>query len=275
MLKNFSIFLFLLILFSKSYAQNNSLSIKYIGVENGLSNNIVNSLYQDGFGFVWMGTYDGLNRYDGYNFKVFRNNWGEENSLINNHITALNGAGNRVWIGTQKGVSYYDYSDSKFHNLKYKNNNERRDFQFSVNAIAVDKNLNVFIATDEHGLLVLRNGQTVAENIPLKKDKLYAIKALFVDESQNLWFYAKDYGFCRYNSSLKNITIIDAKIRNLTSITEGKGGILWLGSEHGLYQFNKVDKQLTVVKNYPASDNIMNLMLDKDDKLWVSTDGNG
>ncbi|WP_231464930.1 hybrid sensor histidine kinase/response regulator transcription factor [Pedobacter sp. Leaf132] len=275
MIKNFSIFLFLFIFLSKSNAQNNSLSIKYIGVENGLSNNIVNSLYQDRFGFVWMGTYDGLNRYDGYNFKIFRNNWGEENSLINNHITALNGEHNRVWIGTQKGVSYYDYSDSKFHNLKYSENNKLKDFQFSVNAIVVDKNLNVFIATDEHGLFILTNGQTLAENINLKKNKRFAIKALFVDKSQNLWFYAKDYGFCRYNSNLKNITVVDAKIKNLTCITEGNGGLLWLGSEHGLYQFNKVDKKLTLVKNYPSSDNIMNLMVDKDDKLWVSTDGNG
>ena len=91
-----------------------------MGVEHGLSNNIVNSLYQDRFGFIWMGTYDGLNRYDGYSFKIFRNKWGNDNSLINNHITALGGDNqDRVWIGTQKGISFYEYTNSSMHPVFY------------------------------------------------------------------------------------------------------------------------------------------------------------
>lgn len=275
MLKNLLIFLFLILYVTQSSAQNNSPTVKYIGVENGLSNNIVNSLYLDRFGFMWMGTYDGLNRYDGYNFKVFRNNWGIENSLINNHITALNGDNNKVWVGTQKGVSYYNYSDSKFHTLKYRVNGQSLNFSFSVNSIAVDKEANVFIATDDHGIFVLKSGQAVAESVVIDAKKSFSIKSLCVDEQQTLWFYAKDYGLCNYNLRTNKINLVNATVRNATSIIKGKDDVLWLGTEHGLYQFNKTTKKLNPAENYSFADNIMSLMLDAEGKLWVSTDGNG
>src|ERR1044072_2291177 len=79
--------LFLLI-FIKIYGQEN-ISAKYLGIENGLSNNVVTAIFQDHNGFMWFGTYDGLNRYDGYSFKVFRNIIGDSNSLRDNHIYAI------------------------------------------------------------------------------------------------------------------------------------------------------------------------------------------
>lgn len=116
------------------FAQSTAIPLKYLGVESGLSNNVVNSLYLDHFGFMWMGTYDGLNRYDGYHFKVFRNGWGDEHSLVNNHITVLNGdAKNRVWVGTQKGISYYDYADSRFHQLIYLDKGRKNEVSYAIN----------------------------------------------------------------------------------------------------------------------------------------------
>src|SRR5690349_5660030 len=61
----------------------------YLGIDQGLSNNSVRCIYQDRRGFMWFGTYDGLNRYDGYTFKVFRNNFKNATSLINNWINAI------------------------------------------------------------------------------------------------------------------------------------------------------------------------------------------
>ena len=66
------------------------LPVRYLGIKNGLSNNAVTSLYQDQYGFMWMGIYDGLNRYDSDEFKVYRNEWNNNKSLPYNHISALN-----------------------------------------------------------------------------------------------------------------------------------------------------------------------------------------
>src|SRR5690242_4679566 len=77
----------------------------YLGIDQGLSNNSVRCIYQDHRGFIWIGTYDGLNRYDGYQFKIFRNNFKSNLSLVNNWINAINedSKGN-LWIGTRQGA---------------------------------------------------------------------------------------------------------------------------------------------------------------------------
>ncbi|RNL55746.1 hybrid sensor histidine kinase/response regulator transcription factor [Pedobacter jejuensis] len=256
------------------FAQSQPL-LKYLGVESGLSNNIVNSLYLDGYGFMWMGTYDGLNRYDGYNFKVFRNNQNVDNSLINNHITVLNGDNqNRVWIGTQKGVSYYGYADSKFHKLKVKEGGKQTVLTASVNSIAIDKNGAVFIATDENGLYLLKKGSAIANKVSLN-DKDYAIKALCLANDGLLWFYVKDLGLCNYNPSNAKLKLIKPDVKNVTKIIAGEQNVLWIGTEAGLYKFDTKSTILAKPQNYPNNDNIMNLMLDKQKKLWVSTDGSG
>ena len=59
--------------------------------------------------------------------RFFRNKWGNDNSLINNHIITLNGdSKDRVWIGTQKGISYFDYTDTKIHSVYYLNNAQNK-----------------------------------------------------------------------------------------------------------------------------------------------------
>src|SRR2546423_15500876 len=77
----------------------------YLGIDQGLSNNSVRCIYQDKKGFMWFGTYDGLNRYYGYEFKIFRNSFKNNQSLINNWINAIgeDTKGN-LWIGTRQGA---------------------------------------------------------------------------------------------------------------------------------------------------------------------------
>src|SRR6476469_6325693 len=83
--------------------------VQYIGIEHGLSNNAVTSIYQDHNGFMWVGTYDGLNRYDGYGFKVFRNVIGDKTSLCDNHVSNIEGdAAHNIWIGCEGGLSIYN-----------------------------------------------------------------------------------------------------------------------------------------------------------------------
>ncbi|SER24834.1 two-component regulator propeller domain-containing protein [Pedobacter rhizosphaerae] len=254
-------------------AQVDKQTIKYLGVEDGLSNNVVNSLYQDRFGFIWMGTYDGLNRYDGYSFKVFRNKWDNENSLINNHIIALNGdAKDRVWIGTQKGISYFDYSDTKIHPVYYLNQPQIK-ITSAINTISVSKNGDVYIGSEEKGLFVVKNGADKASLLTIRNNNSYSVKASDFDQNDVLWFSIKDRGIYTWtNAELK---LVFNGIKGVTKLLNGANNQLWVGTENGLFILDKKTKILRRAPFKLSNENIMSLRLNKNGQLWVATDGGG
>lgn len=257
-------------------AQSERPTLKYLGVEDGLSNNVVNSLYLDRFGFMWMGTYDGLNRYDGYDFKIFRNKWGSEHSLIYNHITALNGdVKDRVWIGTQKGISYFDYKDSKFHSVLFKEENKLVKITAAINSIAVGKSGSVYLAAEEEGLYILKDKALVAGRLAYNGKLNYTVKALCSDNANLIWLFINDAGLIKYDEKTQKMTQVSTGVTNVTSIINGDDHNLWIGTEKGLFCYNKKRAELNRVTFRLGSENIMGLSLDKEKKLWISTDGGG
>ena len=92
---------------------------KHFQVEQGLSNNTATCIIQDRKGFIWVGTKDGLNRFDGYNFKVFRNIPGDSTSLGNNSVWKLcEGIDGRIWVGTERGLYVYNPDYESFSHVK-------------------------------------------------------------------------------------------------------------------------------------------------------------
>src|SRR5215211_7366480 len=88
---------------------------KHYEVEHGLSNNTVLCSVQDRKGFMWFGTIDGLNRFDGYTFKTFRKDPADSNSLGNNSVYSLcQGVDENLWVGTAKGLYKYNLVDQSF-----------------------------------------------------------------------------------------------------------------------------------------------------------------
>ncbi len=92
--------------------------------ETGLSNNSVMACIQDRRGFIWFGTKEGLNRFDGFHFKIFFNNPSVSNCLVNNLITSLCEDGDGwIWIGTSKGICYYMPDNDCFGTIKFQDKN--------------------------------------------------------------------------------------------------------------------------------------------------------
>jgi ligand-binding sensor domain-containing protein len=95
-------FYFLIVVLLSSPIYTQSVTFNHLTVEDGLSNNDVNTLIQDKTGFIWFGTEDGLNRFDGYDFRVFRNDPSDSNSISNNSVWALlEDKQGSIWIGTK------------------------------------------------------------------------------------------------------------------------------------------------------------------------------
>ncbi len=95
-------------------SQENRLKSELLTTEHGLSSNIVYTIFQDTKGYVWVGTNDGLNRYDGYAFRKFRHSSSDSNALCNNTVyDVCEDAEGNIWIATAGGVSQYNYKADK------------------------------------------------------------------------------------------------------------------------------------------------------------------
>src|SRR5690606_41513707 len=92
--------------------------VGYLGIEHGLSNNYVTKIFQDRHGFMWFGTYDGLNRYDGYQFKVYKNQPDNAATLPDNRIIdIIEDASGHIWVATKGGAAVLRQGAATFHHL--------------------------------------------------------------------------------------------------------------------------------------------------------------
>ena len=87
---------------------------KVFDTSDGLSDNTVKCITQDSLGFIWMGTFNGLCRFDGEEFITYRHNPADENSIVNNHIEAILASGADLWVGTESGLNRYSFEEDKF-----------------------------------------------------------------------------------------------------------------------------------------------------------------
>ena len=124
-------FLFFCLLWvAPSFVDAQSYYFRHYQVENGLSNNAVICSLQDKKGFLWFGTKDGLNRFDGYSFKIFRNDPAKKESIGNNFIHCLlEDEKERLWIGTENGLYRYDAVTENFYKLPFNEIGIVRDIQ--------------------------------------------------------------------------------------------------------------------------------------------------
>src|SRR5207244_2996788 len=114
--------LFILLLCSSfaGFAQNQSFNFEHMGTHEGLSQINVLCIFQDSRGLMWVGTTDGLNRYDGYNFTIYRNDAKDNTTITGNYINdiAEDKDGN-LWIATLDGLSKYDRKTESFTQYKH------------------------------------------------------------------------------------------------------------------------------------------------------------
>ncbi|MCU7552741.1 response regulator [Chitinophagaceae bacterium LB-8] len=274
----------LFLLFSKQLLAFDYPPITYLSIDQGLSNNSVRCIYQDHKGFIWLGTYDGLNRYDGYGFKVFRNSFNKENSLINNWINVINEDDNGViWIGTRQGLCIYRSLSENFSPIYYfAPDRKLKKITAVIRDIEKDDQGNMFIGTSDMGLFFCAKGDTIASEVHFEYEtntgKSYDVPAIKKGSDKRVWVFVRNKGLCLYDYQSRKIKLINAKVASANCL-EADGGNLWMGSDHGIYWYNINSNSYSKVYNEGnrklSFDNVVSLTLDKDKKLWVATNGGG
>ncbi|AFM03754.1 signal transduction histidine kinase [Bernardetia litoralis DSM 6794] len=156
----------------KIQAQDYDLAYQHITTENGLSNNFVTTIIQDKKGFIWLGTQEGLNKYDGYSFKIYKSDSEKKYYLNSNHITFLAEgiSDNSIWIGTTTGLSKLHIHSDTIENISFFDKKR-------INYISIDNQKIVWVATDK-GLFKKENEKWIDISLTSNLNQNYS----FIDE---------------------------------------------------------------------------------------------
>jgi len=252
--------------------------VRYLGIEQGLSNNAVLSICQDHNGFLWFGTYDGLNRYDGYGFKIFHNVIGDSTSLaINNIYTIEEDASRNIWMGGQKGLSVYNAVTSRFSMVRYTSVPGSLEYlQDNVHLVKAVNAGCILVGTQHNGLLAFESSAKNGIQIPLGNNKngAYDVTGIECGPDKNIWVFVQHQGLYRYDAAQSKMILATGAIKQANSLKADRKGRLWLANDNGLYQYNSLSN--TFSQSFlPSKIKIVTLCADKQQVLWIGSDGAG
>ncbi len=275
--------------------QNSLVKVTHLSLEAGLSQSNVRCILQDKTGFLWIGTQDGLNRYDGYNFRVFKNNPNDANSISDNMITCLlEDKKGFLWIGTLDGLNRYDPRTGKFFHYFAKSGEAPQLHGKSILSLAEDSFGNIWIGTHLAGLSEfnpLTGKIKTYLNDPKDNNSISSnnIMGLLKDRKGRLWIGTFGGGLdCLDITSqkflhFKNKTNDKNSLSNdfVNIIKEAKNGDIYIGTGAGLnyidFKSNGVNRVSIRgnVEGVTSKANVQTIAWDKDDNLWIGTETNG
>ena len=284
--KKINIILILVCIFSclkisTSYANiRESFNFKNITIEDGLSQSTVETIYQDSKGYIWIGTNDGLDRYNGYEFKHYKHDKYDKNSIANNYIVdIIEDKNGYIWVSTIGGLSrinpdkdeiknYYSKEDSG--NLSNSNlwqilcTKDNRLIASTIDGLNVyDKN------KDKFTRILYKEGELPSQYIYSLEEDLYG--HIWVGTDNGLVELDKDLNIVKsYQDAIE-----DSDVYNVYD--DSKGNIWVCTLDNGLFKINLDDKSVENYKNNNSkrsipSNNVRDIISDSEGKLWIATD---
>jgi len=299
--------IFFLIFTNLVFSQKGELLVNEYTVEDGISQSVPTALLQDNFGFIWIGTEDGLNRFDGYSFDHFFNDPLDSNSLCHNFITALmQDSRDKIWVGTRNGLSIYDPIREIFHSFNSSENDSSSLnnslifslFESSLGEIFVGTSTGLNIAVDYNGEISSVKFRRVITTIYPDSLSIISSSVMDIKEDENnfIWLAlqakdklsGKDVGsLTRYNSNEnkfehfylndnENFDIKSSAIRSIYC----QDNLLWVGTfSEGLIELELNNKKFPSVKrifntqrheNRLAHDYISKITMN-DEQIFIGT----
>jgi len=225
------------------------LEFEYIGIEQGMSQNSISSICQDKKGFIWLATEGGVNRYDGYNFKIYASDRDDPSSISHNFVySIIEDHTGMLWIGTDHGLNKYNPASETF-------------TRFLHDPAVPDSlsNDQVFVVYEDHSGVIWAG----------------------TDDGLNRW-HSQTGTFTHFKPDLNNPTALSNKA--VKAILEDSKGILWIGTDGGLDRLNPGDRGNGAFIHYPANaknkraisnGEIKAIYEDRSGTLWIGTRGGG
>lgn len=258
-----------------SYAQSKNLIFNNINIEQGISQSTIEAIFQDSEGYIWLGTNDGLNRYNGYEFKIY--NYEEyQNSISHNGITDIteDKYGN-IWVNTVSGVNKINKKTEKISNYTEINGKIKED---STTEIIVTKDNNILVGTYE-GLNIYNAKEDRFDIILEQKDGILSSCIYSIDEdiNGNIWI-GTELGLNKLSKDFKVLETYTSESEIYNIFCDDENGFVWAGSDSsGLL---KIDTKTKEVKQYINNIEDLNslpanqvgaIIRDSKGNLWVGT----
>jgi len=280
----------------ESAAQKFDVKFNHISIGQGLSQSIVQSIYQDKMGFLWFGTQDGLNRYDGYKFKIFRPELGNPNSIPNNIIGAtVEDQFENLWIGTLGGgLCKYDKRHGIFTNYSFIAGSNSSLPSNQVQTILFDSKGRFWLGTTG-GLCLMDTAKGTFHVFTTNPSALgsmpnLTINNIFEDSEHKIWISTNGMGVAVYNELKKEFEYFRFNPLDSESLTNDFVGnivesddnkYIWIGTANGLNLLNKKTKKIKRFYqsiNNPDSlsdSNLTYLYKDLEGEIWIGTNSGG
>jgi signal transduction histidine kinase/ligand-binding sensor domain-containing protein/CheY-like chemotaxis protein len=226
-------------------------TFRHLTIEEGLSQSTVNDILQDRQGFMWLATQDGLNRYDGSEFRIWKTDPDDPFSLGDSYVTRIaEGAGDVLWVGTDAtGFASFDRATGRFTAIGAGNGPDQPGNDFAVTDLALDRKGVVWVATRSLGLIrhdpvtgaltTYRSGGGAVADWPSNE-----VNCVLADATGRIWAGTAAGLVCLSSATGKfevyRHDVADARSvasDRVTALYEGSAGELWVGTDHGLDRF--------------------------------------
>jgi diguanylate cyclase (GGDEF)-like protein len=273
----------LIALTSAAWAERRSIHFDRYTLDQGLSQSAINAIAQDGAGFMWFGTQEGLNRFDGFEFTVFSQQAGDPTSISNSWIWALLvDSESRLWVGTDGGLNRWNPSTQDFTRYVFDSSNPTTLSNNIVRTVFEDSSGQIWVGTDGGLNLLIDEDQGAFQRYAHNESyegslSADAVRAIFEDSQGTLWVGTRGGGLNRFDAEPHRFEQFrhDPEDPNslshddVRSIYEDQLGNLWIGTEGG--GLNRFDRESGTFDRVPGK----SPGLDIKDVRWIHEDNSG
>ncbi|WP_455538831.1 ligand-binding sensor domain-containing protein [Terrisporobacter sp.] len=287
--KTVILFLLSIIIFNfcsiESYANAKDLTFNNLNIEQGISQSTVESIFQDSKGYMWFGTGDGLNKYNGYEYKIYDYEE-DKNSISHNGITSITEDDyGYIWVGTVQGMNKINTETGEIKNYTEENgkiydDSTSESLKTSDNKILIGTYSGISIYNEENDCfeVILDMEDGLMSNIVYDMDE---------DEDGNIWI-GTDIGVQKISKDFKVLETYGGKTEENSLVEDSvykiycddKFNLIWIGTaDSGVFKLDIKTKEIKQYANNPEdakslpSNQVSGILRDKNNNLWIGTDG--
>lgn len=247
--------------------------------EEHISSSLINDLYQDKKGFIWIATEYGLNQFDGNQFITYKHNENDSTSLCNNYVrTIFEDSQNALWIGTMTGLMHYHRDTDTFSSIPLLR--EGRLVYPHVAQIIERTNGEIWIATSNEGIFKIDKEKSKGQYIATTyKQNITHVTSILEDNDCQLWLGTETEGIAIYTpetETIKRIRFPQITENNISALTKDHKGNIYIGTfTKGLNIYSQKTQQIKQAKYQNRQDLPIKTLEFSDNKLLIGTDGEG